>query len=437
MFVKKQFCERLCQVNFPLYNVTLISPRHVMFTGGGGAANTGVHNGFEIFELDHNGYQCCADSLIRHHTNNLACMNAAATNFDSVVQKTIIAVGQNENCQTYELKLVQENQAELCQNDDEVFVYDSPKSIGAVRRMHSKNSLESVKKRSIEEGENIVNGQRWIFKVTPLISVQTDHHVPEAHQNVVKISPLSENLMVTGGDDGIIKLWSFPELNLIKNFEEHDKEIDDIAFSPDQSKIISISKDRRALVWDAKRLKKYAEMTWTPPLNQKYAYKRVKCGKIDNDPKKYKIYTIVNPVSSNKSPAYVQKWDPKYFTMEQSVSSKGNLSALDVSDNGNFVATGSMCDGIVKIYIACDMKLIKRVDNCHNIFITGVKFLPTTEEAEAIRGMSVCSVMSISVDHQVCIHHIPRVPKSTMTFSYVAIFCVLLVFFFTFSYFEI
>merc|ERR1712110_438993 len=108
--------------------------------------------------------------------------------------------------------------------------------------------------------------------------------------------------------------------------------------------IISISKDRRALVWDAKRLKKYAD-------------KRVTCGKIDNDPKKYKIYTIVNPVSSNKLPAYVQKWDPKYFTMEKSVSSKGNLSALDVSDNGNFVATGSMCDGIVKIYIACDMKL--------------------------------------------------------------------------------
>lgn len=40
--------------------------------------------------------------------------------------------------------------------------------------------------------------------------------------------------------------------------------------------VISISKDRRALVWDMKKLKKYAEMGWDPPNNTKYAYKRVR-----------------------------------------------------------------------------------------------------------------------------------------------------------------
>ena len=38
--------ELLCRVNFPLYNVILVSPRHIMLGGGGGAAKTGVHNGF-------------------------------------------------------------------------------------------------------------------------------------------------------------------------------------------------------------------------------------------------------------------------------------------------------------------------------------------------------------------------------------------------------
>ena len=46
MVADRDLAELLCRVNFPLYNVTLISPRHVMFGGGGGAANTGVHNGF-------------------------------------------------------------------------------------------------------------------------------------------------------------------------------------------------------------------------------------------------------------------------------------------------------------------------------------------------------------------------------------------------------
>ena len=71
--------ELLCRVDFPLYAIasvslfeqfchfdalpslikikhltscTLqISPRHLLVAGGGGAANTGVKNGFEVFQV--------------------------------------------------------------------------------------------------------------------------------------------------------------------------------------------------------------------------------------------------------------------------------------------------------------------------------------------------------------------------------------------------
>ena len=46
MVTDKEMPELLCRVNFPLYNVNMVSPRHVMLGGGGGAANTGVRNGF-------------------------------------------------------------------------------------------------------------------------------------------------------------------------------------------------------------------------------------------------------------------------------------------------------------------------------------------------------------------------------------------------------
>ena len=46
--------ELLCRVNFPLYNVILVSPRHIMLGGGGGAAKTGVHNGF-VSTQNHSG----------------------------------------------------------------------------------------------------------------------------------------------------------------------------------------------------------------------------------------------------------------------------------------------------------------------------------------------------------------------------------------------
>jgi len=38
--------ELLCRVNFPLYQAMMISPRHLLLGGGGGAAKTGVFNGF-------------------------------------------------------------------------------------------------------------------------------------------------------------------------------------------------------------------------------------------------------------------------------------------------------------------------------------------------------------------------------------------------------
>ena len=42
-----------------------------------------------------------------------------------------------------------------------------------------------------------------------------------------------------------------------------------------------------------------------------------RCGKVEGDNKKYKIFTIVNPLGSSKLPSYLQRWDPKSFTIEQ------------------------------------------------------------------------------------------------------------------------
>ena len=35
--------------------------------------------------------------------------------------------------------------------------------------------------------------------------------------------------------------------------------------SPDNTKLVTISKDRRAVVWDVKKGKKHAEMGWDAP----------------------------------------------------------------------------------------------------------------------------------------------------------------------------
>ena len=62
----------------------------------------------------------------------------------------------------------------------------------------------------------------------------------------------------------------------------YNKEIDDIEFSPDNTKVVTISKDSRALVWDVKKGKKHAEMGWDKG-KVKYLYKRIRFGRIEGD----------------------------------------------------------------------------------------------------------------------------------------------------------
>ena len=63
--------------------------------------------------------------------------------------------------------------------------------------------------------------------------------MPEPYQKVVRVSPLDGKLMATGGDDGVLRIWTFPDLNSVHEIDGHEKEIDDIEFSPDQSKVSS------------------------------------------------------------------------------------------------------------------------------------------------------------------------------------------------------
>ena len=83
-------------------------------------------------------------------------------------------------------------------------------------------------------------------------------------------------MLATGGSDGFLRLWTFPEMSRTHEIEAHEKEIDDLDFSPDGSRIVTISKDRRAFVWDVAKGRKHAEMGWDAPKGVKYLFKRIR-----------------------------------------------------------------------------------------------------------------------------------------------------------------
>jgi len=402
--------ELLCRVDFPLYAIATISPRHLMVAGGGGAANTGVKNGFEVFQISSNGENVIGESVTRHFTGEFSVYSMAVrpAGNNNEPLKVLVAAGHGEFCQVYQLSLQRERR-ESTQEAGE----------GLRHRGNGRASGAGVQEQS----------RRLVFKAEPLKKVQTDFHPREPHGKVVRISPHGK-LLATGGDDGHLRVWSFPDLAKVHDFATHEKEIDDIDFSPDSARLLSISKDKRAIVWDVKKGKKHAELGWESPAGVKYIFKRVKFGCVEGDQRKYKVYTISNPVGSSKVPAMLHRWNTQSYTVEGEVASKGlSYSALAVSDNGTFVGTGTMSEGLVDIYTAYNLTLIRRIKGAHSTFITGLEFLPTSEESSACRGLHEASLVSVSVDHQVCVHNVSS--QSTMS-SLVAMILVVLVLLLTF-----
>ncbi len=53
--------------------------------------------------------------------------------------------------------------------------------------------------------------------------------MPEPYQKTCRIS-FDGKLLASGGDDGILRVFTFPDLNAVHEMEAHAKEIDDVEF---------------------------------------------------------------------------------------------------------------------------------------------------------------------------------------------------------------
>ncbi|CAG2066950.1 unnamed protein product, partial [Timema podura] len=159
--------------------------------------------------------------------------------------------------------------------------------------------------------------------------------------------------MATGGTDGHVRLWEFPTLKKKLDVKAHTKEVDDLHISPNEKWVASISKDGRLVIWSSETGKKVRELTWAVPEGVKYLYKRCRFALLEEDVHKSRLFSITNPVGRlGKHKAYLQLWDPHEGSLKKMAPCSESLSALAVSDNGKFVAVGTMFSGSVSIYIA-------------------------------------------------------------------------------------
>lgn len=227
----------------------------------------------------------------------------------------------------------------------------------------------------------------------------------EPLQRVVRVNLLG-TIMATGSTDGRVRLWKFPQLHKLHDLDAHGKEIDDLDFSPDGSLLVSIAKDGKAFLWNLNDGTRNKELTWTPSDGAKYMYKRCRFRKLAEDKTKIDLFVLSNAVAG-KNPSFLQLWDVHTGAIAKSASYREALSALAVSDDGKFVAVGTMFSGSVDIFVAFSLRKALHVPGAHSMFVTGLEFLPTKLDGPAITSNTETAVVSISVDNRICIHSIP------------------------------
>lgn len=425
----------LARVNFPLYAIEMLTSRHVLVAGGGGASKTGVANGFEIYEIYHNGEKYVADEVIRHETGPTVVMNCATKNDD---KRTLLVAGQESHCQMYLVNpIISSSDGEYAGGKTETLdglrkrknVSYQPQANGQATGASPQPQTADPKK-SDDDKDRARKVIRFEIKTSD--SIQTDFTEAEPLQRVVRISP-NGRLMATGGTDGHLRLWNFPKMTMLSDISAHTKEIDDLDFSPDNKYIVSIAKDGLGVIWSINPDKESRKLTWNPPEGTRYLFKRCRYGLIEGHKDKHRLFTLANPFSkSGIAKGLLQQWDPDVGRLSRVVEIDESLAALAVRDDGRFVAVGTMFSGSVSIYIAFSLQRVLHIPNAHAMFVTGLEFLPVTNfDGPAISANTEAAVLSISVDNRVCVHSLQY--RHSLP-AWVAIFAIVAILFITFCF---
>ncbi|XP_053673262.1 prolactin regulatory element-binding protein [Anopheles nili] len=423
----------LTRVKFPLYAIEMLTSRHVLVAGGGGASKTGVANGFEIYEIYHDGEKYIANEVIRHETGPTVVMNCAIKNDE---KRTLLMAGQESHCQMYLVNTVIDSgeyqPATVPPNKSESDGLRKRRSVSQQRSFTStapplpSTNPDAGPKKSDGDQPSPTNRRQIRFEIKTADSVQTDFTEAEPLQRVVRISP-NGRLMATGGMDGHLRVWNFPKMTITSDIAAHTKEIDDLDFSPDSKHIVSIAKDGLGVIWSINPDKESKKLSWNSPANCRYLLKRCRYGLVEGQKDKFRLFTLANPFAkSGKAKGLLQQWDPEAGRLMSVVEIDESLAALAVRDDGRFVAIGTMFSGSVSIYIAFSMQRVLHVPNAHAMFVTGLEFLPVTNfDGPSITSNTEAAVLSISVDNRICVHSLPYRHSLPAWVAIIAIICIL------------
>ena len=240
----------------------------------------------------------------------------------------------------------------------------------------------------------------------------------EPFLKVVRYSP-DFDVLVTGGSDGHIRTWdlsSDSNMKCILDISAHTDEIDDLDIDPSGKQVASASLDGCAFVWDLNNGKKLFNLEFQmvskdPSKPIKYRLRR--CRFSPRRGNNTILYATMLPVVMKKppDPCYICRWDTTQMRLEKRIhAGYDNLTNLNVSEDGRFLGVGTLL-GTVAYLQYFRLQRLYRMENSHKSFVTGIQFLKCSPVTQIMAGDNEASLVTISVDNKIIVHHIPKSGK--------------------------
>lgn len=349
MLEKKPTARSLAEADYPLYCIAVTKDNNVILGGGGGSSRTGVPNGMTIYKWN--------DQLVR--LAHIDTVDHAAMNIALHPDGSALAVGLDENCCIYTLSRTASSQS----------ASSVPATESANEKDEDKNSTADT------EPTTMIPSLEAKAK-------QVTDYSKEPFQKTVCFNSDGSRLL-TGGADGVARLWEYPSLKLCKEFKGCETEIRSVAFSPDDSQAVAAAHCGFVYVWSTET----GELIRKLPCEVRGTRFKLDHVCYLNVGAKSYLYAVAISVGQ---PTLMVMWDPRtWVLLRRSVVDPEPCTTLAVSPNKQLLALGTSMGDTVLLH-ADTLKVAQHNKNVHPLFITGIAFSADSSK-----------VVSISADKQV------------------------------------
>ncbi|KAK6021326.1 WD domain, G-beta repeat protein, partial [Ostertagia ostertagi] len=342
----------------PLFCLKKLGPRHVLVAGGGGESKTGVLNLIQTYLLTFENRKLpkCSTPMKAILVDTIDTDIYATMNMDVVCcsnpekGRYLIAAGHGQYCDVYETTGYGVGKDDA----DEAVLKFNIKMVG---RLTTSEQVESFQK--CVRFDRSTAGRR----------------------------------VVTGGEDGRIRVWNTQALVEDRNpevihkplvdIEAHKSDVFDIDIASDGRIIISVGHDGIAKMWDMSLGTLIREVPQPSECATGYKVRSVRCTPLGNGSNLVFVaaYNAISLTSKRKSFlalwAYSREKQALRTVVVRSTGRGDGVSSLCVSSCGNFTGVGSM-GGSVYIFDTHEMKELIAFKETHGIFVTAVEFLDRT-----------------------------------------------------------